>query len=70
MNFKDARPARLPVTERRAAPRAEGSGWGTPIPPLADVEYANSLGVEYFSLVIDCRQIPSAPEPTGSKKAQ
>jgi hypothetical protein len=70
MNFRDARPARLPVKERRAAPRAQGSGLGTPIPPMPDVEYANSLGVEYFSLVIDCRQTTSAPETASSKKAQ
>jgi hypothetical protein len=70
MKFTDARPARLPVTERRTAPRAQGSSQGTPIPPLADFEYANSLGVEYFSLVIDCRQATSAPEAASRKKAQ
>ncbi|MBI4997654.1 MAG: hypothetical protein HZC22_12325 [Rhodocyclales bacterium] len=56
MNFRETQSQQTPPDERRGAFREEGSGWGTPIPPSADVEYANRLGVEYFSLKPDCGQ--------------
>lgn len=56
MNFRETQSPQTPQNEPRGAFREEGSGWGTPIPPSADVEYANRLGVEYFSLKLDCGQ--------------
>jgi hypothetical protein len=56
MNFRDVQQTQSPVSQRQAVSHQEGSGRKTPISPLADVEYANRLGVEYFSLMADCGQ--------------
>jgi hypothetical protein len=56
MNFREMQSPQTPANETRAAAHDQGPGWGTPIPPLADVEYANRLGVEYFSLKLDSGQ--------------
>jgi len=56
MNFRELQSPQASADERRAASSEQGSGWGTPVPPSADVENANRLGVEYFSLMVDCGQ--------------
>jgi hypothetical protein len=54
MNFREIQQAQSPVADGQTGLRQQGSGWEAPIPPSADVEYANRLGVEYFSLKLDC----------------
>lgn len=68
MNFKEVQSSLTPADERRAVAHEQGSGWGTPIPPSADVEYANRLGVEYFSLKLDCGQGVLRPRAVPDKE--
>lgn len=49
--------------ERRAHSRVARTGM-SPVPPLADAGYANSLGVEYFCLVADRDHGGSEPPAT------
>jgi hypothetical protein len=67
MNLREVGQAQIQAAERREAPRAQRSAKGTPMPPQADVEYANSLGVEYFSLPTECGQALPAPRSKPDK---
>lgn len=53
MNFREIQPPKALAGERRAVPQERQFCRETPIPPAADFEYANRLGVEYFSLIVD-----------------
>lgn len=53
--------------ERRVRIRVARTGM-SPVPPLADAGYANSLGVEYFCLVADRDQSASDLPATGATK--
>lgn len=68
MNFREVQSSLTPADERQAVAREQGSGWGTPIPPSADVEYANRLGVEYFSLKLDYGQGVLRPRSVPDKE--
>jgi hypothetical protein len=67
MTFRENQSAPAMVAERSAVSYQQGSGWEAPIPPLADVEYANRLGVEYFSLMADCGQGVLRPRTLADK---
>lgn len=71
MSLREVGQTSIPDAERGGAmPHAQHSVEGRPMPPQADVEYANSLGVEYFSLVADCGQGVSRPRaPAGKASA-
>jgi hypothetical protein len=67
MNFRDVQQPQSPASQQQAVSHEQGSDWGTPIPPSADVEYANRLGVEYFSLMVDCGQGVLRPRTLAEK---
>lgn len=65
MMFIEMQSQRTPENETQV--EAHEQGWGTPIPPSADVEYANRLGVEYFSLMPECGQGVLRPRSSQDK---
>ena len=68
MNFREVQSSQIPADEGRVAAGEQGSAWGAPIPPSADVEYANRLGVEYFSLNLDYGQGVLRPRSVPDKE--
>lgn len=70
MYLRESQPerSRPPLVEWRVCSGAAKTGI-RPVPAQADAGYANSLGVEYFSLMVDLnRQVPDSPEATALKK--
>jgi hypothetical protein len=67
MNFRDVQQTQFPSSQAQAVPHEQGSGREAPIPPSADVEYANRLGVEYFSLSDGCGQGVLRPQTLADK---